>query len=148
MLRLSSIDMDALLTALDGPEEGDIQWWIDPVSGRIDMSDDDFDDENRSEDLAERGWIAVTPVGSHAGYRDMEDFIGTLNAVRARAALLDAIGQRRPFRRFKETLFTFPEIQDQWYAFHDDRMREHAIRWLVATGLIAETEAGRPGDVA
>ena len=37
---------------------------------------------------------------------------------------------RGPFRCFKDTLLEFPDLQEQWFKYHDGRMLEYAQEWL------------------
>ncbi|MCG2620878.1 UPF0158 family protein [Arthrobacter sp. I2-34] len=142
MLSLNEIDMDMLTTAMEN-HGYDFRWWLDPQTGQLDMAGDSVDDALSEEELEERGAIFVEPVESHEGCADMEDFIDGLEDQRAREALLAAINRSRPFRHFKDTLYDFPELQDQWYAFHEARMRRRAIEWLVYVGVVDEQEAQR-----
>jgi hypothetical protein len=61
----------------------------------------------------------------------------------ARDLLLRAIHGRGAFRRFKDALFDFPELREEWFAFHYRRMRRRAIEWLVRRELITEDVAKR-----
>ena len=73
----------------------------------------------------------------------MSDFTRAVQHRRAAALLDRAIDGRGAFRRFKNTLFEFPEVRDQWYRFRDARSRRRAIDWLAANELITAEDAGR-----
>jgi predicted nucleotidyltransferase len=49
-----------------------------------------------------------------------------------------AIEGRGAFRRFKDTLFEYPELREAWFAFRDARARRHAVEWLAARHLISD----------
>ena len=51
-----------------------------------------------------------------------------------------AIAGRGAFRRFKDALFEFPELQEAWFRFSDVRMQRRAIDFLVDEGLVDEAE--------
>lgn len=55
---------------------------------------------------------------------------------RARDLLERAIAGRGAFRRFKDTLFEFPELRKSWFEFHDARMMRRALQWLADEGVI------------
>src|SRR5437660_8872035 len=78
-------------------------------------------DDGDAEDLEDSGWVCIDPVESGDGYRDMEDFITRVTDRRAADLLERAIAGRGAFRRFKDTLFEFPEVRERWFAFHDAR---------------------------
>ncbi len=65
-------------------------------------------------------------------------------ATRARESFWSAhIGGRGAFRRFKATLFEFPELRKAWFTFHDARMARRAVEWLRDEGLVDEDAAER-----
>jgi hypothetical protein len=62
---------------------------------------------------------------------------------RAADLLERAIAGRGAFRRFKDTLFEFPELREVWFRFSDVRMQRRAIEFLVDEGLVDEARARR-----
>ena len=124
MLDPKSLDLDELCTALED-HSPDITWWIHTGDGRIQMGDP-----------AEEGWIEIGSVGSHEGYRDMAEFVAGVHHRRAAELLDRAIAGRGAFRRFKDTLFEFPELREQWFRYRDARSRRRALRWLAEKGLV------------
>ncbi|MEV7647293.1 UPF0158 family protein [Arthrobacter sp. NPDC089319] len=141
MLSLKDIDLDMLTSAMESADSWDLQWWLDPATGQIELRGAAVDGGLSPEELEERGAVQVAAADSHRGYRDMEDFIATLEDEHARATLLRVIERDRPFRRFKDAVRGDAEIGRAWSDFHDQRMRHHAITWLLAEGLIDEQEA-------
>jgi hypothetical protein len=142
MLDLSTVDLGMLAMALeDHSSEG--SWWIDADTGEVwywrDHDDDDpeFDPDER--DDARR----IDPVPSREGYGDMEDFIALVPDRRAAELLDRAIAGRGAFRRFKDTLFEFPELRETWFRFSDVRMQRRSIEFLLDEGLVAEAVARR-----
>ena len=134
MVELDKIDLSALSEALEdhGLEHS---WWFDPETGEtVYRSEYELDD---AEDAARR-LIAIEPLESSEGYGDMEDFAAGVSDARARDLLARALQGRGAFRRFKDVLLEFPELRDQWFAFHDARMLRRALSWLRDEGLIDE----------
>lgn len=146
MLSIQAIDMDMLITAMEISDTFEAQWWLDPTSGQVEMTGQDVDDSLPEDELEEHGAVPIPPVDSHRGYRDMKDFIATLDDEQVRAVLSHALDGKRPFRHFKDAVYTYPKVRDGWYAFHQKRMRHHAITWLLAEGLVDRTEAQRALD--
>jgi len=129
MLDPESLDLDELCAALeDHSPEAD--WWIHPGDGRILPGDPEED-----------GWIEIGSVGSHEGYRDMAEFVAGVHHRRAAELLDRAISGRGAFRRFKDTLFEFPELREQWFRYRDARARRRALRWLADEGLVEQAVA-------
>src|SRR5919202_1231836 len=87
------------------------------------------DEAEGSPTLEVHSWIAMKEV--------------TLLDLPAVDLLERAIAGRGAFRRFKDTLFEFPELRDAWFRFRDTRMQRRAIEFLVDQGLVDEAEAER-----
>ena len=136
MLRPLPVDLEELAGVLEG----------DPVNGgrRIDLRTGQVWPQPAIEYAEELGdlegdddadrWLWVESEGSHAGYRDMELFIATLNDTDQVDRLGRAISGRGVFRRFKDQLATWPELLNRWYAFSEDRQRGRARALLAAEG--------------
>jgi predicted nucleotidyltransferase len=131
MLDLAAVDLALLCQALED-HSGYGAWFLDPESGDVLYWSHDAD-EACPEDA---GALFVDPVPSREAYGDMEDFTASLGDGRAAELLGRALNGRGAFRRFKDTLFEFPELRDVWFRFHDVRMRRRAIVWLDGMQLI------------
>ncbi|CAN5796369.1 hypothetical protein BH23ACT8_BH23ACT8_04710 [soil metagenome] len=144
MLDLAVVDMADLCVALED-HSYEASWWLDPRTGEIRYHVPDVDDES-DEDLDDAGFSRIDPIASHEAYRDMEDFVTRVPDRRAADLLGRSIQGRGAFRRFKDTLFEFPELRERWFAFHDARMRRRAIWWLAAEGFVSHEVAKRAAD--
>ena len=90
-------------------------------------------EEDEDEDDHER-WLWVDCEGSRAGFKDMERFTAGINDPEAAAQLGRALDGRGAFGRFKRRLTQWPELEDQWYAYSEERQRGRARAWLVDQG--------------
>ena len=63
-------------------------------------------------------------------YEDMEDFIANVEDEHLAELLEVAINGKGAFRQFKDVLLNYPEEEERWFKFKDDRMRERALEWL------------------
>jgi predicted nucleotidyltransferase len=142
MLDLDAIDLEMLCVALEDHSTDELgsSWWVDPRNGEVRFHNPDIDDDT-ADDLDDSGFIAVEPTSSSQGYSDMEDFIDAVPHHQASRELARAIGGRGAFRRFKDVLFDYPELREQWFAFHDARLRRRAIEWVRDHGLVDEVAA-------
>lgn len=141
MLDLSAVDLGDLCMALED-HSYEASWWIDPETGGIES----WGDGSEGLHPEERGWHWIDPLSSRDAYGDLEDFVARVTDRRAADLLDRAIAGRWAFRRFKDTLFEFPELRQAWFAFHDVRTRRRAIEWLIDAGLVDEQEARREVD--
>lgn len=48
-----------------------------------------------------------------------------------------ALGGRGPFRRFKDTLAGWPDEEDRWYGWSEERRLGRAREWLANAGYTA-----------
>jgi hypothetical protein len=146
VLDLESVDLGDLANALED-HSFDHSWWLDPDTGEIVLWSD-YSREQGEPEPEGRGLIPIEPILSHEGYRDMEDFIALVRDLRARELLERAIEGRGAFRRFKDTLFEFPELRAAWFRFHDARMERRALEWLADEGMVDRGAAERamPAD--
>lgn len=141
MLDPPQVDLGEIAQALeDHSDEG--SWWLDARSGEV-VYWSEYSEEQGEQHPGERDCIPIEPLPSSEGYRDMEDFIALVRDPRARERLDRAIQGRGAFRRFKDTLYDFPELQQAWFAFHDARMARAALEWLRDEELIDDETAER-----
>jgi predicted nucleotidyltransferase len=142
MLDLDRVNLGELCSALEdnSPEH---EWWLDPSTGELQIWSTSLGSDEDEEHPADSDWVHVEPIGSREAYGDMDDFVSRVPDPRARALLERAIAGRGAFRRFKDTLFEFPELRAAWFAFHDARMERRAIEWLADRELIPADAAER-----
>jgi hypothetical protein len=93
------------------------------------------EEPGQAPDLEDRErWLYVGPERSGEGYRDMQDFIDRIDNPDRADRLGIAIAGRGAFRRFKDTISRWPDDQERWYRFSDERRRGRARRWLSFAG--------------
>jgi hypothetical protein len=138
MLDPAQVDLAELITALDD-RDPEIGWFLDPATGRIVPAVPEAVSGEPEPDF--EGWVEIDPTSSRDGYQDMADFTAGVQHRRAAELLDRALNGRGAFRRFKNTLFDFPEVRDQWFRFRDARARRRALDWLVDAGLVTADAA-------
>ncbi|MBI5030122.1 MAG: hypothetical protein HZB51_06310 [Chloroflexi bacterium] len=80
-------------------------------------------------------YIRVESLDPHAGYRDMEDFIATVQDQRLRDYLRRAISGRGAFRHFKDVLDENWHERERWFEFKDAQVRQRVLDWLAGEGI-------------
>jgi predicted nucleotidyltransferase len=143
VLDLKRVHLGELAYALEDHSDF-TEWWFHPETGEIESWSVDMPEAVNEPDLEhpeERGFIFVEPVLSNEGYRDLEDFTALVRDTRARDLLERAIAGRGAFRRFKDTLFDFPELREAWFKFSNARMERRALEWLVDHEIVDEATA-------
>jgi hypothetical protein len=161
------IDEGDLLMAFESGD-GMMEWFLDRETGTViglgddvlldDEDDEDDEDWEREEKALRRAihenvdgeeggrYLAIESLGSHEGFRIMEDFASSLEEGRVREALFRALDRHRPFRSFQDALLGFPDVREAWFRYHEGRLREHALDWLRAEGIDAELTTPSPPD--
>ncbi len=100
-----------------------------PTGELMNENCDDFDMEDVEKNRED--YIFIEPYPSSEGFRIMEDFVRQeVKEEDIQNKLLEALSKNRPFSRFKEMLYGYPEIQTSFYEFKDKRMKEYVISWL------------------
>jgi hypothetical protein len=125
-----AIDFELLHMAFED-RDGDGEWFLDGETGEV-LRLNEFDDDElctQVEDGGER-YVIIPYQGSETGYRDMAEFINSLDDNRLRALLDDAIRGKGAFRRFKDVLQDHPEQRERWFAFQKERAHRRIRRWL------------------
>lgn len=136
MLDLMRIDLSDLCSALED-HSYESRWYLDRTTGELVTV---FEFDERDERLDERDLMFIEPLPSHDAYEDLADFTARVSDPKAHDLLHRAIEGRGAFRRFKDTLFDFPELRKVWFEFHDARMRRRALQWLLEEKVVDEQQ--------
>lgn len=160
LLRPLPVDLDELSSALEGDlvsgggridrRTGEV-WQgaaIDDGIGELPEDEDEDEEDTEEEDVVDDPdrWLFIDAQGSGPGYRDMQRFIDGLTDPEIADRLGIAIIGRGAFRRFKDVLSRWPDIQQRWYSFSDERSRGRARAWLADEGY-TPVPRGRSGPV-
>ncbi len=132
------VNADELIMALESTD-AEVEWYLDLSTGAVVPVADELLDEDPAmaealESEPDR-FFAIDPISSHEAFSIMEAFVEGLPQGAPTARLAAALGQRRPFRHFKDALLEWPHIREQWFRFHNARMRKVAEDWLTENDL-------------
>ena len=89
-------------------------------------------------------YVSIEQIESHEAFQFMEDFIGELNDKRAREGLSRALAGPKPFRRFRNTLNSFPIARERWFEYEAKRRREYIEQWALEEGVELDFAARAP----
>jgi hypothetical protein len=99
-----------------------------------DWMQETIEDARRIATAAHR-YVEIPSQDSHEGFRDMQDFIGTVGNESLRERLWDAIQGRGAFRRFRDILGRYPEERERWFEFEQDCSMQRIMDWLADRGI-------------
>ncbi len=131
------VDLGELCEALDD-SSAEHAWYVDLETGEIlllsELMDDLAELQERLDASPER-YERVPSVESWQAYRDMEDFIDTIEDAHIAELLEVAIAGRGAFGRYKDVLARFPDKRERWFHFKDERLMRRALEWLEEIGV-------------
>ena len=137
--KLLQLDLDELCSAMEDSSY-EHEYYLDLETGEI-LFLSEYGDDKETEKLRDRiddkrkRYERIPKVESYEGYRDMEDFIATVEDEHLAELLEVAINGKGAFRRFKDVLLRYPEERERWFRFRDERMQEKAMEWLNDIGV-------------
>ena len=143
--RALAIGLEELICALNSRDPfGESSHWLSLESGELlFLASPDAADEAAEDPHDCDQWLCVEPIESSPAFEIMEYFAEQCGDTRLARALRQALQQRKPFRRFKDTLATHPAQRDAWFAFERHAMAVIARRWCEDHG-ISPRWAARP----
>jgi len=136
-LRVLAVDLEELSEVLEsGLGEGG--GLVDLDSGEVwSLTAIEYADDSEEEapDFEVPGrWLEVPAEGLADGYHDMEVFIDAVGDPGCADRLRIAIDGKGAFWRFKDVLARWPEEEERWYRFSEERRRGRARQWLADAG--------------
>ncbi|HWQ68295.1 MAG TPA: UPF0158 family protein [Methanospirillum sp.] len=142
-LRVVTLSLDDIAQALENCTH-DTRYVIDMQEQEIVMlsehllSDEEIDQFFEEMDSDTTGRYIQFPVriDSRIGYADMENFIEEIEDTQIQCMVEDVIRGSKAFRRFKDLIAEYPDLEKRWYAWKDDRARDRAVEWLTDERLI------------
>jgi hypothetical protein len=123
--------IEALRSNLEGLGGG---WYLDTETGAILLASDAIGD--LPEDLEDNPrYLAIDSISSHESFGIMEDFVTGLGDSKEALRLAKALASPKPFRRFKDALYAYPELREAWFAYEQAAYTRLAEEWCEANGI-------------
>jgi hypothetical protein len=132
-----TIRADELIMAFED-NNPDAQHFFDRQTGEVLSIFTDLADEEEQQELLDADpdrYVRLDPVPSWVGYEIMSDFLETLPESKVRRELSQALERKRPFRRFKDVLLNYPEVEEDWFRFHEQAFIKIIQEWLDVNDL-------------
>ena len=105
-----------------------------PDMGGTELDDILGADESDAEASGTDTWVYVDVVGPRAGYVDMEYFIAREVPAELVASFTEAIAGKGAFGRFRAQLRQWPDLEDRWHRYNEERWTGRARAWLADAG--------------
>jgi len=137
-MRKLKIDRDDFILALTS-DVTDLEggWYLDRETGGILLDADDGED--LPEDLRDNPrYLLIDAIPSSESFGIMESFVDSLEDGEAARHLAGALDRPKPFRRFKDALFEYPDLRERWFAFENEVHGQMATQWCKDNGIKPE----------
>jgi hypothetical protein len=122
-MKYSKTLLEDIIEALDNAD-WELEYYFNKKTQEVVPISDYFDENMRTEEsLTGEDWVEIEGLESYKKFDLMEEFAEQQETEVANA-LLQALGGKGSFRRFKDVLINYPAVQKEWYEF------EH--KWLEA----------------
>ena len=165
MTRKLPVDLDEVVQAMEHRDRDMMDWFLDTQTGRVLLVSDQYGLEDMDEDEfnafppklreeQEDSWRVlnddagryepILTVKSHQAYDVMERFINRVADARAARELEQAIAGKGAFRRFKDALFGYPALREEWFQFETQVKRQWARDWLEELGIESTWQPSAP----
>lgn len=130
-----NVSIDDVVEAMEEASEGAQPYWDIP-EGRVVWFGEDIP-EDEQEEIPEEDLIALPDRSEINEYGLLEEFAHSRDG-QEKEWLINAIKGKGAFRRFRATLERFG-IEDDWYAFHEEALRQKAMEWCEDNGFTYTT---------
>jgi hypothetical protein len=127
--------VDQMEELLAGEDSEDVEVVLQAQTDLADIDCQQLLNAARVEGDAENRYRMIPKQDSGDGYRDMQEFIWSLEDEHLRELLEVAIQGSGAFRRFKDALYRYPEAQENWFKFRDEREQQRMVDWLESEGI-------------
>jgi len=136
--KILKVNLDELCSAMEDSSE-EHAYYLDLQTGEI-LFSSDYMDEMEAEKLRDvdqnpERYEPIPNTESYKGYQDIKDFIATVEDEHLAELFEVVIDGKGAFRRFKDLLARYPDQQEKWFRFSDERGRERALEWLEEVGV-------------
>lgn len=139
-LPIDRIDLEQLGDALD--DHGSFECYFDPSTGE---TVPDFDAAEVGEDavIDVEGMVYVAPMPSRDAYAEMSRFAESVGDRAMQRRLLRALEGKGAFRRFRDEVWSDPDLSQLWRRFEQHGQQRRALQWLMLHDLVDPDEAER-----
>jgi rubrerythrin len=140
MIFVEDYVVDQLEELLADVDSEDIEAVLQAQTDLSDIDRQQLLDAARVEGDTDNRYRVIPKQDSRDGYRDMQEYIWALEDEHLRELLEVAIQGLGAFRRFKDVLSRYPEAQEIWFRFRDEREKRRISDWLASQGVEPEFE--------
>jgi hypothetical protein len=105
---------------------GELESIPDELKGHAGYEEQFWRESNRKVKTKRKQYICFEAMDGSESFNVMETFVLRMEDEATRRRFEDAIAFKKPFQNFKQLLYQYPELQQQWYLFKE----EQYIQWV------------------
>lgn len=127
-----TIDFEELVDAF---EESDVMhhYFIDTQKNELIYINEAVGDdcEKQLEAMENERYLMIPERFPRDNFMIMEMFIyEKIHDITIAEKFNQALERKKPFRNFKDLLFDYPNLREQWFAYHLEHLKNETINWL------------------
>lgn len=124
--------------------KGTVLMWIDPEHRDPDIPDDD----SRLVDDSPDDYEEIPRIETQVEYGWMERFAAEIEEDDLQLQLGTALSGKGAFRRFREVLARYPDLEESWYSARREWLEEEAVTWMQGLGIepMVSTPYDKPNE--
>jgi hypothetical protein len=137
-----SIDFEDLVEAFD---ESDVMhhFFIDTKENTLIYINEDLDEDadEQLERMDDDRYLMIPTRFPPDDFQIMELFVyEKIQDDAVARQFYQALERKKPFRNFKDLLLDYPELREQWFAYHHEHLRNETINWLCSNNIVLTTQ--------
>lgn len=141
-----AIDFEELVDAF---EESDVMhhFFIDTKDNTLIYINEDLDEDaaEQLEKMEDDRYLMIPTRFPQDNFRIMESFIyEKIQDDKIAEKFNQALERKKPFRNFKDLLFDYPDLREQWFVYHREHLKNETINWLCASDIVLENQSFIP----
>ncbi|MFH1101882.1 MAG: UPF0158 family protein [Methanobacteriota archaeon] len=132
-----NIDFQELVDAI---EESDVMqhYFIDTQNNELiyinEAIDDDY--EKRLDEMEDDRYLMVPARLPQDNFLIMELFVyEKIQDTKIAEKFHQVLERKKPFRNFKDLLFDYPDLREQWFTYHREHLKNETINWLFNSNI-------------
>lgn len=98
---------------------GELEYYPDELKGYAGFDEEVWEEAINKVEENYHEYISFEAMESHESFSMMEEFVSLIDDKNIRRRFEDAIGYRKPFQNFKQLLFDYPDLREQWFAYKE-----------------------------
>lgn len=136
-----NIEFEELVDACENTDVNHV-YYIDMKNNEIIFVNEAIDDDasEKLEELEDERYLYIPPRLPQHDFYIMEMFIYTIVDFDLAEKFHGVLEGKKPFRNFKDLLYDYPELKEQWFEYKHNTIKNETINWLCENDIEIENQ--------